>query len=233
MVPMFHAEIDDGQFPERFVLDRLSVREREAFEEHLVDCRECQETVRAAGALAGGLSAVRGEFPAPARSASFWSRRIALWQAAGLAAAGFLLAASPSVLLYRQSLKPHPVVAKPSPVRNPKPEVFPVYPLELSRGAGTAEEPATRIAVSPGTSAVVLVMPRDVARQASSAELIDGAGRMLWVLAPLPEGDSDSLGLTAPADLLAPGRYALVLRSGGGVVARFPFAVTAGNSGGR
>jgi hypothetical protein len=229
---MVHAEIDDGQFPERFVLDRLSDAEREQFEQHLVDCRECQEAVKTAAALSTGLQSVRSEFPAPKRPIPFWSQRITLAQGMGLAAVWFIMALTPSLFWYRQSVKSRAAAEQAvaslradrptAPAAAPR--ALPVYPLELSRGS-SADEAAIEIAVVPSADSVILVLPRDAVRQASSAQLADASGRTIWELAALPDTGSDSVGLTAPASLLKPGSYVLSLRAAGKTVARFPLRV--------
>jgi len=74
---------------------------------------------------------------------------------------------------------------------------------------------------------VILVVPRVATQLASKAELQDASGRTVWTLAAIPAGSSDSVGLTVPANLLAPGKYVLLLHSGGKPVARFAFQVAA------
>ena len=237
---MIHSEIDDRQFPERYVLDRLTDAERELFETHLVDCRECQDAVRAAGALAGGLRSVRHEFPAaaPVRT-PFWARPIVLWQGFALAAACLLAALIPAGVWYNQAARSRAEAAAAlanadratqaaDSLRaqlNAPSQAMPVFPLELSRGAG--DESLPEIPVSPAAGGVVLVGPGDAARDASTAELHDASGRSIWTAA-LSARFSDSLGLTAPAKVLTPGRYELVLLGGGQVRAHFAFRATAG-----
>jgi len=232
---MSHTEID-AQFPERYVLNRLSDGERAAFEEHLVDCQDCQEALRTAGALRQGLKAVRAEFPSSAKVILFRGRQVAAWQGFALAAACLVLALIPSAIWYRQAAESRGretvALADAASLRaelarrvpNQGAAASPVYPLELVRGA---EESITQLAISKGADSVILVVPRVATQLASKAELQDASGRTVWTLAAIPAGSSDSVGLTVPANLLAPGKYVLLLHSGGKPVARFAFQVAA------
>jgi hypothetical protein len=240
---MHHSEIEDAQFTERFMLDRLSDEEREMFAAHLIDCSQCQDAVRAAGALARGLKSVRQEFLVregfPAR-VPVWSRPIELWQGIAMAAACLVLAMIPGVVWQRQLAESRATqanalagaenqrraaeLARADLARGPGAQAMPVYPLEIARGAASEQVPEIAI---PAAGGVVLAIPRDVARQASAAELQDTGGHALWIVSPLPNGAADALGLTAPRRLLAPGQYALVLRAGDRVIARFPFRAVA------
>jgi Putative zinc-finger len=249
-MPITHPEIDERQIPERFVLDRLSDAERDMFETHLIDCEDCQNAIRAAGALNQGLSEVRAEFLEPARAAGsvpFWARPIRLWQGVALAAVCSFLTLAPGLSLRRQLARSQSEESAALENadrerreanslrtqlgdRKPVPQALAVYPLELSRGAGSEHDAVTEIAVPKGATAVALMVSRDAARDASAAELQDAAGKTIWSVAPLPGGNSDTIGLTAPANLLAPGRYELVMRTGEHTAAaRFSFRVTARN----
>jgi len=97
-----------------------------------------------------------------------------------------------------------------------------IFALDIERGADTTPK---RIAIPPGTAAIVLALPSDLARQASSAEIRNASGQSIWTVSPLPASDADSTGLTISAGLLTPGRYTIVLLVQDRTVARFPFEV--------
>jgi hypothetical protein len=52
---MDHSYIDDHQIAERYLMGRISLEEREAFEEHSMACPECLERLELAAGLRAGL----------------------------------------------------------------------------------------------------------------------------------------------------------------------------------
>src|SRR5580765_6483058 len=87
---MTHAEIEAQNLVAQYETDTLPEAERMAFEEHLVDCAECQDAVEREAELRRGLQAV---LPAAAPRTPYW-RYV---NAAALA----LLAISVAVLAYQ------------------------------------------------------------------------------------------------------------------------------------
>lgn len=66
---MDHTGIDDAQTAERYVQGRLSEEERLRFEEHLLDCRRCLDSIEAVEGLRGGLKEVSAaEIPVTSES---------------------------------------------------------------------------------------------------------------------------------------------------------------------
>lgn len=64
---MRHADIEEGQIVARYEMDTLSEAELVAFEEHMVDCAECQEAVELEHAFRYGLRALApAELTSPA-----------------------------------------------------------------------------------------------------------------------------------------------------------------------
>lgn len=55
---MDHESIIRSHTPERYILGELRPQEREAFEEHLADCRMCMQEIRAMDIFAANASAV-------------------------------------------------------------------------------------------------------------------------------------------------------------------------------
>ena len=97
-----------------------------------------------------------------------------------------------------------------------------IYALDLERGGETTPK---RIVIPPGSTAIVLALPSDLARQALSAEIRNAAGQSIRTVSPLPVSDADSTGLTVASELLMPGRYSVALVAHDRTLARFPFEV--------
>ncbi|HXS97546.1 MAG TPA: zf-HC2 domain-containing protein [Candidatus Limnocylindrales bacterium] len=237
---MLHADTNDRQFHERYVMNRLSEAERDQFEQHLAGCSECQAAVETAGRMAWALGEVRQEF-AVRRATPFWRRRFTAWQAAALAAACFVVALAPGLMWYRDAARAHSVQAalqadasgdrgrvaalESELSLSHGPDAMPIYPLETMRGGGDTGEPVTQVAIPGNSTSVLLAVPRDVVLHSSKAELRDAAGRIVWSLAALPPGESESVGLAIPASVFAPGRYVLTLLGDGHTAGRFAFSV--------
>ena len=64
---MLHSQIESEEFIERYIGNRLTSEEREAFEEHFFACDECFEKLESAECFAAGMrnAAARGLFEAP------------------------------------------------------------------------------------------------------------------------------------------------------------------------
>jgi hypothetical protein len=101
----------------------------------------------------------------------------------------------------------------------------PIFALELERGADAAHEPPKQLTVPAGAAAIVLALPSDLVRQASSAEIRNAAGQIVRTVSPLAASDADSSGLTVESQLLPAGRYTVVMLAGERTLARFPFEI--------
>ncbi len=78
------AEFASGGFIERYLAQKLTAEEQEAFEAHFLTCDRCQDSLRLG---AGIRSALRTAPPSrPRRSALVWGSGLGLAAAAGLAA---------------------------------------------------------------------------------------------------------------------------------------------------
>ncbi len=75
---MEHEAAADSQAVERYVLGELSAIERDAFESHYFDCRQCAEDVRAASVFIANLKPVLAEGKAEKKEAAR-ERRPWLW----------------------------------------------------------------------------------------------------------------------------------------------------------
>jgi len=107
----------------------------------------------------------------------------------------------------------------------------PLLYLDVARG-GPDEAPNHALRQPPAASWVFLSLPLDSSTSPSyRAILRDAQGRELWSgegLLPIGDQDAQSLNLSLPGSLLAPGNYTLVVEGVGGPKApprRFPFQV--------
>jgi hypothetical protein len=191
-------------------------------------CAACTEGLRQAQALAYSLGAgVDG--PEPPRALR--NRVLAIsapeqrrapvfpWQQWALAA-GIVVALLPGFFFYRELSESRALLAK----EHLSSAAVPIFGLELERGA--SGEPLKQLAIPQGVNAIVLALPSDLVRQATSAELRNASGQTIWTAAPLPASAADSTGLTISAQLLPPGRYAIVLRAGNQPLVTLPFQTT-------
>jgi hypothetical protein len=195
-------------------------------------------------ALRGRVLAISGAENRRTRTLPFWARPAPLWQGLSLAGAALVLALIPGFLWRRELSESRARQAattallaeeqrSAASVRGEDAKLLsdtslgamPIFALELERGAGAAAT-VKRLAIPRGVNAVVLALPADLARQASSAELRTASGQTIWSSSSLPVGDADSTGLTVPGQLLTAGQYAVVLLAGDRTLARLPFQVT-------
>jgi hypothetical protein len=104
---MDHREIEDQSLAERYVAEGLSAEERQAFEEHLVDCAHCQDLVEEAERLRAGLLVLEHEQlprPLPERAARPPPRALRVRPGLGLAlAAGLVVGLLPALALLRSA----------------------------------------------------------------------------------------------------------------------------------
>src|SRR5437763_5827558 len=127
MNDMNHAEIEERNVAARYAMDTLSEDDRIAFEEHFVDCPQCQEAIALQRALRAG---VRGSMSTPAPRRRDW-RPLAV-------AAGVVIAVALAALTipFSQQHRPAtPIAPQPAP-----PLVF-----SLSRTRGDETEPVNRL----------------------------------------------------------------------------------------
>ena len=253
---MDHDQIEARSLAERYVAETLPSAEREAFEEHLVDCPRCLDQVDEAERIRAGLAALEEERPVrlPARPdvARLPVRRLALALAAGL-----VIGAVPSLLVLRalqeargQGASAHGAVAEAQARAaaverslreerqartNAEAELaaaeqvqsLPVLALAETRGGDEGPGPSLRI--PPGAPFAVLAVETGGYRL-YAAQLIASDGSVIWREDRL-SANAFGVAVALPARLLPPGGYRLVLEgvSGDARVAagRFAFRVTA------
>lgn len=75
---MNHEEAIKDNKPEGYLLGELSDAERDAFEEHYIDCRVCSATIRSGAVmLAAGQEVIKNEQPFRPRKLTRWTSNIA------------------------------------------------------------------------------------------------------------------------------------------------------------
>ncbi len=185
------------------------------------------------------------------RRTRFWFQAIPVWQASLLAAACLLFALVPAFLLDRQlsisnakqtaaaaaltraqrssaSLRRQIAELKRAALSpaEASPSALPVFSLELMRGGAGSEELAKQLTIPRAATTVVLALPIDLVREASTAELRNSSSQVIWA-ADLPRSaDAEAAGLAIPSRLLTTGRYSVLLRAHARNVARFSLRVT-------
>lgn len=93
---MLHSQIENEEFVERYVRNRLAPEERQAFEEHFLGCDECFEKLQTVERFAAGLrdAADRGlldrQSPAEITAGRTWSRAFAATACVALTLAGLV-----------------------------------------------------------------------------------------------------------------------------------------------
>jgi hypothetical protein len=212
---MTHQDAVDSQAAEKYFSAELTPEEREQFEEHYFDCALCAEEVRAAEAFAANARAVfagktgRRTTHRPADSRKFlglpgWRRPVF---ALACAAAALLVVANATLLLRLHRLD--------------APQAYPAFFL---RGTARGDDQALR---APRTSRFVglsIDVPPGRSLASYDCTLVDAAGRSAFsVHLPDPGQPGAALNILVPVSGLNPGRYTLVVASGGAELGRYPF----------
>jgi hypothetical protein len=237
---MDHSYIDEHNVADCYILGTLPAEERARFEEHFVDCPQCQDRLEDAERWRRALKAAAAEGP---RVIAWPSKAVAL-----LLAACLVLAVAPLVLWrelnrvradldlarstssnwqqrYEESLQ-----ARSEP---PLPSTVPVFPLILTRDA-TAEPSAPSVHIVLPQAAPWAVFSLELAHAPSllsyRATLSTVRDRQVWTASDLKPSQPSSLALVIPSQLLKPGDYVLTLEgltSRGSFipVGRYPFGV--------
>ncbi len=224
---MEHSFIERTDVIDRYVRGTMPPAERSEFEEHFLDCQECLEQLQLASSLREGIKVCAAQ---PSGAAAIQSRpRFFSWfswqPAAAAAMAVLLLAAIPSVVLYRSlngALERETRQA--DQLANAALLPPAVYTLSPTRGAQ-----ATRsISIPESPRWILLALELDTSQYHDyRAVLRDGSGQTVWTSGSLKADAPDAIGVAFPSRILQPGDYVLVLdghRADGGYdeVASFP-----------
>jgi hypothetical protein len=221
---MTHEEIDERNIAERYVLRTLPPDESARFEEHFVDCPDCQDRIETAERLRSGLKPITTAVPSRLPIGRAWPR-MAWVSAAGVAmAAGVALFFFVQLATVRRQLEESRVESRdwrrrydglfrqPSP--GPQPLVGATYYLSTTRDAQSARsEPVNRITLRPGLKWIMLSPEDGIDPHFRSlrASLKDSNGRAVWEQNELPVMSREALSVAVPTDLLHRGDYVLTL----------------------
>lgn len=202
---MEHEQAVQAHATEKYLLGELLPEERDAFEEHLFDCRDCADDLRAAAAFvehskvalsAPDATPVRAAAPAPAKPG--WLS----WLRPAIAAPVF--AALLAVIAY-QSLVPGPA----SQAGRETPMILSSASLIAanSRGGNTPT-----VNVSKGNPFLAFLdVPSDPRFVSYTAELYDPAGAKEWTLPINGAAVRDTLSIQMPAVHGGAGTYVLAV----------------------
>lgn len=237
---MDHAYIKEHSIVERYEMRQLSSAESALFEDHFVDCPECQGHLQTAQDFRKALQAAnsKGRLSMESKPAA----GTFMWRPA------FLVAASCAALLilstvfqtqqtrhlnrelsratdevgawHRQYEAQRQANAElqeklPQPGQPPQglPVVASVFALNMTRG-GQADEsgPANRVTLSKSPQLIVLSLDLDGTDfETYRATLKDFSGQVIWKDEPLATARSHTLSLALPSSLFHPGDYSLTL----------------------
>jgi hypothetical protein len=228
---MQHSQIEEQNLIDRYVRGTMPAAERAEFEEHFVDCAECQEQIEVAKSL---RQAVRESI---AESAGGWiagepvherRRPASGWRWVAIAAcAGLLMALGTSTVLLLQRERARSVLASARLSSELAPVVF---GLSLSRDAAEPRDIAL-----PGDSRWMIFLAEIDATRYSRyrASVTNSRGEEIWSQDGILPNSPDSISVAIPSGALHPGTYTLGVSGAqpdGSLipVARFPLRLAAG-----
>ena len=189
---------------ERYLLDELDDRERDEFEEHLFDCRDCAENVRAVREFIEHSEVLLEENQPLSTSTP-------RWQASRAGRFGWLrpafviptLTALLGMVLY-QNLVTFPRLRQ----GFGRPQILPSAVLTL--GPRGASRPS--IVVPPGGGFLLFVrIPREDVFLYYMADLYDPGGKKEWSVAFPAESSDDQWSMVVPGAKREPGTYTLMV----------------------
>ena len=217
---MTHTEALRLQAAEKYLLNELTLPQREEYEEHYFECHECAEDIKASAAFiesarrliregALDLQTVRELAPAivPAPAPSRSNRGFFAWLKPAFAIPAF--AALLFFIGYQNSVTiPQLKVAR---ARAPEIEKYVSLPPVGSRSEAA---PPLSIKVKPHQT---ILLEGDMPGNSPTGYLCqiqDESGRVLYSLPVSSEEAKDTVPLSIPGGLLSPGTYKLVILKG-------------------
>jgi hypothetical protein len=212
---MDHSEAVQQMAAERFLLDELTLEERDEFESHVFDCSECALDLRAGAVfveqaklqlpqlIADAPVSTRAEAKKPKEKKNYWF----LWQRPAFAGLAFAC----MLVVGYQNLVTYPALRKAAN----QPRLLPTAPLHgNTRGGGHLTIAADRLhgVVLP----VDLLGPlTSVAYSSYSVDLLDPQGKLAWTDAVAVSTESgsasQSISLEIPGATLGNGQYTIVV----------------------
>jgi hypothetical protein len=242
---MDHEEALRLQAVVKYVLGELPQAERDSFEEHYFDCRECALDVHATAAFAANARHVFGEevresglqAAAPTRRRLFaWFRPIV----AVPAFAGLLIVIAYQNLVTIPDARKAPAsevsmqnTTRPSAVLFGS--AFPLHAVDGRRGSDsstTNQVDSIRVRPDEGFAVRLDFAPKE-ASDNYIGRVIDSSGREVFQVAVPGSSTNKKVQLVVPAGLLKPGGYSLIFAGdpgakglgSGGEVLRYSFSI--------
>ncbi len=218
---MDHRDIDEGQWIERYVMQRLDADETERFEEHYLTCPRCLEQLELAERFQRALRDVATEDlgrRALAERLGFFAAlaRVARWQQAAMASALALLIAAPAFWALRldgeRRQLDRSLAAALAPAAQPL-----VVPLSPERSDG--EEPSVQLRLESGETEVFLfsVDPSLLPPSPTwDAALVGPGPGEPWRARGLAPSAAGGLVLSVPSPYLVDGDHRLTITTGDG-----------------
>jgi len=224
---MDHTSIENDQWPERYVMGRLSDEERQRFEAHFVDCPKCLDELEASDGLRRGLESLPpSEIPAASPSPV----GLPPWF---LAAAGLAVGVGLSALFSAELRHTRAELAESQRTSDrlkqseaalqrelqgaraaAAPSGAAVFTLNVTRGGQTAE-PENRILLPKGSGWLVLQFDRPPGpEEAGYVVRVSGAdGKTIGNAVPVGPVSNDSLAVALPSGTLQEGDYTLAVEA--------------------
>ena len=202
---MNHDVVVRQKMTERYLLDELDPQQRDEFEEHLFDCRDCAEDVRAGAmfveqskiVLAEETAAAPAPALAPVRPQAGWFAW--LRPAFAVPALAVLLA-----IVGYQNLVTYPQLQ----AALKQPRVLPMASVNLGTwGAG-----GPTITTAPGQGFLLFVrIPPDGVYDHYTADLVSPAGKLEWSLTFPVVAGQDQWPVEVPGTNREPGTYTVAI----------------------
>jgi Putative zinc-finger len=209
---MDHSEAVEQMTVERYLLDELTPDAREEFEEHLFDCHECAQDLRAATAFVDEtkiqLPALTDNLPAPP-SAGVGKPKVkrdhwlSWWRPV------FAIPAFAALLLVigYQNLVTLPALS----VAASQPRLLPWFPLRGSE-RGSSHLPVTADREHGVALPIDLSQPQGIDTYTSfTFVLIDPQGRPLWTGSIAAPANGQPISLAIPGAMLRTGAYTVAV----------------------
>lgn len=203
---MDHQDVVRRGAIEKYLLDEIPQPERDEFEKHFFDCRECAEEVRTTAAfLAGAKTELRrSHFAQPARAAAKTPWFDTLRRPAIVLPAFALLL----LIIAYQNIVILPRLAD-GRVELKNPQIL--TPLSLNAGSNRGAMPTT---ATPKGQPLLLAVDIPTAQRFSSytCVLVAPSGAVVWRLPVSAAQAKDAVAISVPSGLLGPGTFRLLVQ---------------------
>jgi hypothetical protein len=226
---MDHGHIEGNNLVDLYLMDRLSARERAAFEMHFINCESCIEELEEARALQQALEIAWPEERRPARQRpgllAWFSRLHRSWHIALISLIALLIAL-PVALLFQEmrrmrrdldSIHAHTseqTQAASSEMRPSEPQAHINTPIFALRAA-QAESPDhfNEISLDQSQAWFVMSLHLDSAPRHTSyhATLYDSADHIIWREGNIRPNGQNALTISFRSSFLPSGKYRLFL----------------------